>query len=209
MAVHLDNGRFEAGQSPVDRGPDKRIRTERQVIVADPRRNETPSDARSPSSPSHARFASVAYAALRIATGVILAAHGFVKLMDFPAWAETVRSLRIFGAAVPLPTLMAALATLVEFGGGIALVLGLLTRLVSFSVLVTMLVGILTVHVGHGLFSKDGGFEFPLLVLMVSALFLADGSGRYGLDAKLFSAVKQRREAKRQRRTDTGPRYAH
>ncbi len=160
-------------------------------------------------SPTEAGFASVAYAALRITTGVILAAHGFNKLLDFPAWTESVRSLKLFGMGIPLPTTMAALSLLVEFGGGIALILGLFTRLASLGVFVNMLVAILTVHAGHGLYAQNGGYEFPLLLLMASVLFFADGSGRYGIDSKLFHALRERRAARRERRPHLGPHYAH
>lgn len=55
-----------------------------------------------------------------------------------------------WGLGLPLPTLLAALAVGAEIGGSLLLLLGLLTRLAAFSLAITMLVAMLTVHAKHG-----------------------------------------------------------
>jgi len=51
-----------------------------------------------------------------------------------------------FGLGLPMPWLMAFLATATELGGAVLLTVGLATRWVSIPLLVTMIVAILTVH---------------------------------------------------------------
>lgn len=51
-----------------------------------------------------------------------------------------------FGLGLPMPWLMAFLATAAELGGAVLLAVGLATRWVSIPLLITMIVAILTVH---------------------------------------------------------------
>ena len=60
-----------------------------------------------------------------------------------------------------IPPWMAYVVTAAEFGGGILIVLGFLTRVASIAILVDMLVAIFKVHLKNGLVGQ-GGFEFPL-----------------------------------------------
>lgn len=55
-----------------------------------------------------------------------------------------------WGLGLPLPWLMAALATGTEVAGAVLLVLGLATRLIALPLMVTMLVAAVTVHWEHG-----------------------------------------------------------
>ncbi|WP_019673648.1 HvfX family Cu-binding RiPP maturation protein [Psychrobacter lutiphocae] len=55
-----------------------------------------------------------------------------------------------WGLGLPMPMLMAVLVILAELVGGIALLLGLGTRFVSFSLIITMLVAMFSVHWVNG-----------------------------------------------------------
>ena len=55
-----------------------------------------------------------------------------------------------WGLGLPLPWLMAFLATAAELGGAILLALGLATRFISIPLIFTMVVAIGTVHWDHG-----------------------------------------------------------
>ena len=55
-----------------------------------------------------------------------------------------------WGLGLPLPWLLASLAIAAELIGGVMLLLGLLTRLVTIPLLVTMLVAIFAVHLPYG-----------------------------------------------------------
>src|SRR5690606_584955 len=101
--------------------------------------------------------------ALRLPLGIIFAAHGAQKLFGWfggyglegtGQWMESIG----LGPGV----LMAALSGSAEFFGGLALILGLLTRPAALVLAGTMVVAILSVHIGNGLFMSNNGYEFGL-----------------------------------------------
>jgi len=88
-----------------------------------------------------------------------------------------------FGSiGIPFPTLNAYLATGTETLGFILLFLGLGTRLIAIPLMVTMIVAIVTVHLGHGFEAGNNGFEIPLYYLIMLFTLLVYGSGKYSLD---------------------------
>ena len=116
---------------------------------------------------------------LRVPVGLILMAHGAQKLFGWfggNGLAGTAGWLSSMGMEPGL--LMAILAGGAEFFGGLALVLGLLTRPAALVAAFTMLVAIFSVHIGNGLFAADGGYEYAL-TLMVALLALAVQGGGY------------------------------
>lgn len=86
---------------------------------------------------------------------------------------------------VPAPGLFAVIVTLVEFLGGLALILGFFTRIAAVLLAVDMLVAILTVHLPSGFFTNNGGFEFPLVLLAASIALVVTGPGEAALDTLL------------------------
>jgi putative oxidoreductase len=70
---------------------------------------------------------------------------------------------------------------LVEFFGGLALILGVLTRYAALLLAVNMLVAIVTVHLPHGFFLPRG-YEFALSLLGANAALLLGGAGALTLD---------------------------
>jgi putative oxidoreductase len=105
--------------------------------------------------------------------GVIFVMHGWQKLsMGFQNVAAFLGSLHI-----PLPTLAAVVLTVVELLGGIALILGVLTRYVAALLAIDMLVAIITFHLKNGFFISHGGVEFPLLILAANINLMVSGAG--------------------------------
>ena len=79
-----------------------------------------------------------------------------------------------WGLGLPFPSLMASLATGAELGGAILLALGLMTRLISIPLIVTMLVAIFTVHLPNGWQAiADPSAPFANMQVMDSAEKLA------------------------------------
>jgi len=81
--------------------------------------------------------------------------------------------------------LMALAAGSAEFFGGIALLLGLLTRPAAVVLALTMVVAILAVHAGNGLFMSNNGYEFGLALLAISVALAINGGGAFAVDRKL------------------------
>ena len=124
---------------------------------------------------------------LRIVVGMVFLVHGLQKLlvMGFGGVAGFFGSL-----GVPAPGLFAVLVTLVEVLGGLALILGLLTRLAAILLALDMLVAILTVHLPNGFFVNNGGYEFPLVLLASCVALAVAGAGEGALDGLLASRIR-------------------
>ena len=99
------------------------------------------------------RFASLAPLIIRVIVGVIMTAHGLSKLMGGPA-AFGQGMLGQLG--VPLPVLMGYVVTLVELGGGILLIVGLLSRIAALLLSIDLAFAILLVKVNVGLIGEQG-----------------------------------------------------
>jgi putative oxidoreductase len=120
---------------------------------------------------------------LRMAVGVIFIAHGWGKVIDVAGTAQQFASL-----GIPEPQIMVYVAIAGEFGGGLGLLIGFLTRIAALGTLCTMLVAIMSVHMGHGLFAKNGGYEYPLVLALVSLFFVTHGARVFSVDALLARA---------------------
>ncbi len=116
---------------------------------------------------------------LRVATGVIFAAHGAQKLFVY-GFAGVTGAFG--GMGIPFPGVVGPLTGLVEFFGGLALIVGLLTRLAGFGLGVTMLGAIGIVHLASGFFAPNG-IEFPLSLIAATAALVFTGAGQFSLDA--------------------------
>jgi putative oxidoreductase len=129
-------------------------------------------------SPSR-RQIDTALAVLRIVLGVTFILHGGQKLFVF-GFAGVSGAFAQMG--IPAPGLLGPFVAFVEFFGGIAILLGLLTRLAALGVGATMVVAILTVHLKNGFFAPTG-VEFPLSLLGSAVALVITGAGAFSLDA--------------------------
>ena len=136
--------------------------------------------------PTSARQVNIGLAALRIITGIIFTAHGAQKLFVYGV-AGVSGSFGHMG--IPMPGLMGPFISLLEFFGGLALIVGLLTRLASLGLSFNMLGAILFVHLKAGFFLPNGA-EFALAMLAPSLALVFTGAGSYSLDGLVNSLDK-------------------
>ena len=115
---------------------------------------------------------------VRVITGIIFMAHGGQKLFSFGIAGVTAGFTQM---GVPLPGITAPLVAILEFFGGLALVIGLLTRLAALGLAINMLGAIFLVHLAAGFFLPQG-YEFALLLFMTSLALVIGGPGRYAID---------------------------
>jgi putative oxidoreductase len=123
---------------------------------------------------------------LRLTVGLTLAAHGAQKLFGWFGGYGLDATGQAFDALGFRPGRRHALmAGLVEAGGGLLLVLGLLTPVAAAIVLSVMFVAAVSVHVKQGFFATSGGFEYNLVLGVAGLIFAFTGPGALSLDALL------------------------
>jgi putative oxidoreductase len=123
---------------------------------------------------------------LRLVLGVIFVAHGAQKLFGSfggPGLKGTAGFHKQLG--IKPPYLMAVLAGLAEFIGGVLVAVGFLTPLAALALIVVMIVAVLTVHLKNGFFNTNGGYEFNLALAGMALTLLIVGAGAYSLDSTL------------------------
>src|SRR3989344_3649356 len=124
------------------------------------------------------RMQDVAPFALRLATGAIFIAHGYMK------WVGGVDATAGFLSMLgfPMPAVFAVLLIVAELGGGILLLFGAFTHWVAKILVFVSAVALLTVHAGNGFFVSQQGFEFILLILTACLSLMITGAGRWSVD---------------------------
>lgn len=124
------------------------------------------------------RTAPYAATVLRVSLGGMYIAHSLILkhfMFTLPGTAQFFESLGLPGA-------LAYLTFWAELIGGLLLVAGVASRWVALA-LVPILVGAFWVHAGNGwVFSApNGGWEYPLFLIIASGVQALLGDGRYAL----------------------------
>ncbi|ERS13648.1 hypothetical protein Q668_14065 [Alcanivorax sp. PN-3] len=126
---------------------------------------------------------------LRIPVGIIFMAHGAQKLFGwFGGHGLEGTGQWMSSIGLEPGVLMALAAGSAEFFGGLLLLIGLLTRPAALALAFTMVMAIVTVHIGNGLFMSNNGYEFGLALLAASVSLLVSGGGNLSLDRALYPA---------------------
>jgi putative oxidoreductase len=121
----------------------------------------------------------VALLVARLVLGVVLIAHGWQKLVTNGIDA-TITGFGRMG--IPAAPASAVFATAVELLGGVLLVAGAATALVGVLVALNMLGAALLVHIGEGVFVRDGGWELVGVIGAAALALAAAGAGRLSID---------------------------
>lgn len=145
----------------------------------------------------HTGFAtSLALLLLRLTLGYVMFFHGAQKMLGWFGG----KGIEAFAGAAALqqlpvlpPIAWAWMAASAEVFGGILLMVGLLTRLATLPVIVTMVVAILTVHGANGFAGfrdpvkgMQAGYEYNLVLITMATALLLTGPGLISADAFLF-----------------------
>ena len=131
---------------------------------------------------------------LRLIVGYGFMQHGFAKFSKGPeAFAAILHAI-----GVPTPHLMGWLTILIEFFGGLAVLLGALVPLVSLPMTAILLVAMVTVHLPYGFSSikimsvtagraqfGPPGYEVDLLCIACLATLVLGGSGPMAIEGYL------------------------
>ena len=138
---------------------------------------------------------------LRAVLAITFILHGYPKVFEGGA-AHMADGFAKGG--MPAPVLMAWSAAIAEFGGGILIAIGLLTRLAALGHLVVMAVAIATVHFKQGYMHKaillpDGkpatqGWEWQLALGCIALALVMRGAGPLSLDKTLLKNCCKKKE---------------
>ncbi|HLZ44756.1 MAG TPA: DoxX family protein [Gemmatimonadales bacterium] len=123
---------------------------------------------------------------LRLVVGLTMVAHGTQKLFGWFGG----HGLKGTGGFLEqlgfVPGRRNALfAGLAEFTGGLLLALGLVTPLAAMLIVSVMFVAVATVHVKHGYFNHNQGYEYNLTIVAAAVSLAMIGAGPVSLDAAL------------------------
>jgi putative oxidoreductase len=138
--------------------------------------------------PAYARNA--ALLAARLVLGTIMFAHGYQKLM-VDGIGRTTQGFEHM--SIPVAIVSASFVTVVEVAGGVLLMAGLLVPVVAALEGFVMVGAAGYVHLPHGVFVANGGWELVGAIGAGLAALAASGPGRWNV-AHLLSARGARRE---------------
>ncbi|MEH6576844.1 MAG: DoxX family protein [Amphritea sp.] len=123
---------------------------------------------------------------LRVALGSVLLAHSvYLKLMVF-----TLAGTAQFFASIGLPETLAYIVLFIEVLAGVALILGVYSRIFA-ALALPVLLGATWAHATNGwLFTNTGGgWEYPLFLAVMALVQLSLGDGKYALSRR-FTALR-------------------
>jgi putative oxidoreductase len=126
-------------------------------------------------------------AILRVVLGVILISHGAAKL--FGGMEGTIGFFGSLG--IPLPVVAAWVVALLEFFGGIALLVGLFVTPIALLLAIHMLGAIVLVHAPNGFYvigPGSGGIEFNLIMIASLLMLVFGGPGLAAIDSRRAGA---------------------
>ena len=129
------------------------------------------------------RLTTTALTVLRVILGFLFAAHGWQKFND---WTIAGTQAAFTQMGVPAANISAPLVAGLELAGGIALILGVLTRVVAALLAVNMIGALVLVHASAGVFADKGGYELVLLLGAAALALALTGAGRVSVDRLLF-----------------------
>jgi len=125
---------------------------------------------------------STALLLVRVVVGAAFILHGWPKIQNPMSWMGS-------GTENSLPGIVQAIPAVLEFGGGILLAAGLITRIAALGLVSVMIAALAMVHIPRGdPFVAQGkpSAELASVYLVVNLLIAVTGPGAFSLDTLLF-----------------------
>ncbi|MGI8383933.1 DoxX family protein [Robertmurraya sp. P23] len=113
---------------------------------------------------------------LRVVLGITFFVHGLAKLQG------GIENTAGWFSSMGLPGILAYVVTGIELIGGVALIVGLRTKIVSALLALIMVGAIVKVKIGAGFM---GGYELDVVLLTIAVFLSITGSSMYSLDSKI------------------------
>jgi len=115
---------------------------------------------------------------LRVVLGITFFVHGLAKLQG------GIENTAGWFSSMGLPGILAYVVAGIELIGGVALIIGLGTKIVSALFALIMLGAIVKVKIGAGFM---GGYELDVVLLAIAVFLSITGSSMFSLDSKIPS----------------------
>ena len=126
---------------------------------------------------------------VRVVLGVIFFAHGAQKLFGWFGGYGLKGTIGYFQQALKIPAPLTVLCALTECFGGLAVLVGFLSRPAALGLAIVMLVAIAKVHIPNGFFinwslqqGKGHGYEMNLALIAMAAAVMVWGGGAFSVD---------------------------
>ena len=126
---------------------------------------------------------------VRVVLGVIFFAHGAQKLFGWFGGYGLKGTIGYFQQALKIPAPLTVLCALTECFGGLAVLVGFLSRPAALGLAIVMLVAIAKVHIPNGFFinwslqqGKGHGYEMNLALIAMAAAVMVGGGGALSVD---------------------------
>lgn len=125
-----------------------------------------------------ARNTDIALTLLRVVAGVVFFMHGYQKffIMGIPGVTGFFTHV-----GAPLPDISSYVIATIELVGGIALILGLFTRVIAIPLMIDLAGAIVLVHAKNGFFVPMG-VEFVMTLLTATLVLALAGGGAASVD---------------------------
>ena len=128
---------------------------------------------------------------IRVVAGGVMIAHGVQKLLGWFGGVGFTNTMQVFTHAIGVPAPLAFLVIIVESFGALGVILGCLSRIAAFGMVVDMVAAVLMVHIHFGFFMnwsgthKGEGFEYHLMMIAMSLVVMIWGGGAFSIDRAL------------------------
>jgi len=133
---------------------------------------------------------------LRVGLGAVFMFAGYPKLFTHT------HDMMLFFQKVGFPGYFVYIAGVLEFFGGIILILGLFTRIAALLLAGEMAIAVLKVHVPQGPITNMKNYEFPMILALACFALATIGAGMLSLDHVIYREGRGGRSSSRPKDRD-------